>query len=181
MILYRIYRFVNRSIGTDTVFEIVDQMKRMVNEMETRYMDVLTQGVYLIGVKDSGKINFMTAAWITQISGNPKKILIAVGKNHYTAEMIRRAGIFSVNALAEGQEELARKCGYTSGRKTDKSEGVDYEMEDGVPVVYDTAGYLWCTLTGEIDEGDHVLFIGTVKSGAKMAKKPLVYCEKEYF
>lgn len=181
MTLYRLYRAINRTEGEKIEIGTLDQMKRMVSDMKNRYMDTLTQGVYLLGVKDSEKINFMTAAWVTQISGNPKKILIAVGKKHYTAEMIRRAGKFSVNALAEGQETLAKLCGYTSGKNTDKSKDLDYFMEDDVPVVCDTAGYLWCTLDREIDEGDHILFIGIVKSGEKRAGVPLIYREKEYF
>lgn len=181
MTLYRLYRAVNRPEGKRVEIGTLDQMKRMVSDMENRYMDTLTQGVYLLGVKDAEKVNFMTAAWITQISGNPKKVLIAVGKTHYTAEMIKNAGKFSVNALAEGQEELAKQCGYTSGKNTDKSKDVDYIMEDGVPVVNDTAGYLWCTLDKVIDEGDHLLFVGIVKTGEKKEAAPLVYHEKEYF
>ncbi|MEJ8735398.1 MULTISPECIES: flavin reductase family protein [Mediterraneibacter] len=179
MTLYRLYRAIKHDTERHIEIDSLDQMKRMVDDMEN-YMDALTQGVYLIGVKDAEKVNFMTAAWITQVSGNPKKILLAVGKKHHTAEMIRKAGKFSVNVLGAGQEELAKKCGYTSGKNTDKSKDMDYCIEDDVPVVNGTAGHLWCTLTREIDEGDHVLFIGNVKSGEKKEAIPLIYHEKEY-
>ena len=43
-------------------------------------MDALTQGVYLVGVSADGICNFMTAAWVTQISS--KAILVAIGKSH---------------------------------------------------------------------------------------------------
>lgn len=149
--------------------------------MEKKNMDVVTQGVYLIGVKDDEKVNFMTAAWTTQISANPKTILVAVGKKHFTAEMIRKAGKFSINALAEGQEMIAKKCGYTSGRNTDKSVGIDYVLEEGVPIIKETAGYLSCVLKKELDEGDHILFVGTVTDGIKNDLPALIYKEKEFF
>ena len=148
---------------------------------KNRYMDAVTQGVYILGVKDAAKVNFMTAAWITQVSASPNKVLVAVGQTHFTAEMIRNAGKFTVNVLGEGQEELAKKCGRSSGRNTDKSIGVDYELTDGVPVVKDTAATLYCTLDKEITDGDHVLFISTVKEGKKYDKQPLIDDEAEYF
>ena len=146
-----------------------------------RYMEALTHGVYLLGVKEGDKTNFMTAAWAAQISSNPKKIIVAVGKTHYTAEMIRRTGKFSVNVLGKDQKELAEKCGFTSGRKTDKAAGTEYELTDGMPVVKDTAAYLLCRAVREIEEGDHVLFIGEVTGGERFEKEPLIYDAAEYF
>lgn len=148
---------------------------------ENRYMAALTQGVYVLGVKSGEKINFMTAAWITQVSGNPKKLLVAVSRSHYTAEMIRQAGKFAVNVLAEGQEETAKRFGSSSGRNTDKAAGTSYRMMDGMPVLDDMAAYMTCTLSDEVEDGDHVLFIGTVTGGKNYGKAPLKYDESVYF
>lgn len=148
---------------------------------ENRFMDAVTQGVYVLGVKDEAKVNFMTAAWLTQVSANPKKVLVAVSKNHYTAEMIRHTGKFTVNVLGKGQEELARKFGSSSGKNTDKSQGADYELKDEQPVLRDTAAYMICTVTRQIEDGDHVLFIGQIKEGRKFDKIPMIYNEKTFF
>lgn len=148
---------------------------------KNRYMDAITQGVYILGVKDAGKINFMTAAWITQVSANPNKLLVAVGKSHFTAEMIRNVREFSVNVLGVGQEALAKKCGSVSGRNTDKSLEVDYEFADGIPVMKDVAARLFCTLDKEIQDEDHILFIAIVKDGQSYEKQSLIYDENEYF
>ena len=146
MTLYRLYRAIKQDTERHIEIDSLDQMKRMVDDMEN-YMDALTQGVYLIGVKNAEKVNFMTAAWITQVSGDPKENPTGSWEKHYTAEMIRKAGKFSINVLRAGQEELAKKCGYTSGKNMDKSKDMDYCIGDGVPVVNGTAGHLWCTLT----------------------------------
>jgi flavin reductase (DIM6/NTAB) family NADH-FMN oxidoreductase RutF len=34
-------------------------------------LDLLTHGVYIIGVKYGSKINGMTAAWVNQVSSQP--------------------------------------------------------------------------------------------------------------
>ena len=83
--------------------------------------------------------------------------------------------------LAKGQEELAKKCGSASGRSADKSAGMDYELEQEVPVVKDTAAVLMCTLEKEIEMGDHVLFAAKVEGGCNYGKTPLIYNEKQYF
>ncbi|WP_346906803.1 flavin reductase family protein [Faecalicatena orotica] len=145
------------------------------------YMNAITQGVYILGVKDNTKINFMTAAWLTQISSRPNKILVAVAKSHLTADLIHNAGKFAVNILADGQEVLAKKCGSFSGREFDKSIGVDYEMINGTPAINGTAGYLHCELTSEIEDTDHVLFLAEVKDGEKYQKLSLRYDESYYF
>ena len=148
---------------------------------ENRFMDAISQGVYVIGVIDQEKVNFMTAAWITQISGNPNKVLLAIGKTHYTAEMIHNAGKFSINVLRKNQKSLAKQCGFVSGRNKDKSENVDYEVRNGVPIIKDTAAYLECRATREIEEGDHILFIANVIDGEQFEEEHLIYKAKEYF
>ena len=148
---------------------------------EKGIMEALTHGVYLIGAKDGEKINFMTAAWAAQLSANPKKITVAIGKTHYTAEMISKTGRFSLNVLKAGQEELAKRCGYTSGRSTDKSRGIEYVIEEDIPIVKNTAAYLQCRLIRSIDTGDHMLVIAEVTGGENYGEEPLIYDEKVYF
>ena len=64
MTLYRLYRAIKHDTERHIEIDSLDQMKRMVDDMEN-YMDALTQGVYLIGVKDAEKVNFMTCLLYT--------------------------------------------------------------------------------------------------------------------
>jgi len=53
-----------------------------------KVLDLLTHGVYIVGVKYGSKINGMTAAWVNQVSSQPPMISVAIGKTHYTSELI---------------------------------------------------------------------------------------------
>lgn len=57
-------------------------------------LDLLTHGVYIIGVKYGPKINGMTAAWVNQVSSKPPMVSVAIGKTHYTSELIPKAKFF---------------------------------------------------------------------------------------
>ena len=121
-------------------------------------IDLLTHGVYIIGVKYKSRINGMTAAWVNQVSSQPPMISVAIGKSHYNSELIPKAKSFSVNILSPNQMELARKCGFTSGRDQDKLQEGDVTYQaTGAPILSNCAGYLDCELSHQIEVGDHIL------------------------
>lgn len=149
---------------------------------EKRKVDLITHGLYILGVKNIDKVNFMTAAWVTQISARPHTILVAIGSSHYTADMIERAQVFSVNVLNPEQRELAVKCGSKSGRDTDKSQYAEYKFSDNkVPILNESAGYLTCQLKKVVEYGDHKLFLAEVIEGQVTLEDGMVYKEEEFF
>jgi flavin reductase (DIM6/NTAB) family NADH-FMN oxidoreductase RutF len=145
-------------------------------------LDLLTYGVYIIGVKYGTKINGMTAAWVNQVSIQPPMISVAVGKSHYTSELISKAKSFSVNILSPEQMELARKCGFSSGRDQDKlqEEEISYPTT-GSPILSNCAAYLDCKLSHQIEVGDHILFIGTVIKANSKNQPVLIYRSGDFF
>ena len=145
-------------------------------------LDLLTYGVYIIGVKYGTKINGMTAAWVNQVSSQPPMISVAVGKSHYTSELISKAKSFSVNILSPEQMELARKCGFSSGRDQDKlqEEEISYPAT-GSPILSNCAAYLDCKLSHQIEVGDHILFIGTVIKANSKNQPVLIYRSGDFF
>jgi len=147
-----------------------------------KVLDLLTHGVYIIGVKYGSKINGMTAAWVNQVSSQPPMISIAIGKTHYTSELISQAKSFSVNILSPNQMELARKCGFSSGRDQDKliDEELTYQAT-GAPILSNCSAYLDCKLSHQFEVGDHVLFIGTVIKANSNNKPVLIYKSDDFF
>ena len=143
-------------------------------------MDALTQGVYLVGVNAEGIHNFMTAAWVTQISS--KAILVAIGKSHYTAELIERAQHFSISVLKADQCDLAKQCGTVSGRKADKVSGLAVVSSvDGDPVLQDAAAQFACHVLRMDTVLDHVLICGEVVDAKLLGGVPLQYHSWEFF
>ena len=145
-------------------------------------IDLLTHGVYIIGVKYGSKINGMTAAWVNQVSSQPPMISVAIGKTHYTSDLISKAKSFSVNILSPNQMELAQKCGFISGRDHDKlqEEEIIYQAT-GAPILSNCTAYLDCALTHQFEVGDHVLFIGTVIKANSNNEPVLIYQSSDFF
>ncbi len=145
-------------------------------------IDLLTHGVYIIGVKDGSKINWMTAAWVNQVSSKPPMISVAIGKSHYTSELIPKAKSFSVNILSPEQIELARKCGFVSGRNQNKLHEEEFTyLTTGAPILSNCTGYLDCELSHQIKVGDHILFIGTVIKANKKNHPVFIYRSSDFF
>jgi len=145
-------------------------------------IDLLTHGVYVIGVKYKSRINGMTAAWVNQVSSQPPMISVAIGKSHYTSELIPKAKSFSVNILSSDQIEVARKCGFVSGRNQNKlrEEELTYQAT-GAPILSNCTAYLDCKLYYQIEVGDHILFIGTVIKANSKNQPALVYRSSDFF
>jgi len=154
----------------------------MCSSKITEVMDLLTHGVYIIGVKYRAKINGMTAAWVNQVSVEPPMIAVAIGKSHYTAELISKVKSFSVNILSLEQMDLAQKCGSVSGRNQDKLQGeeISYQVT-GAPILSNCSAYLDCKLAQQIEVGDHILFIGTVIQADSNHQSILVYRSSDFF
>lgn len=143
-------------------------------------MDALTQGVYLVGTNAAGVQNLMTAAWVTQISS--KALLVAVGRTHYTAELIRQAGHFSLSVLSREQRDIAKRCGTASGRKTNKLEGLSLTASaEGDPLLADAVAQFACRVIHTAEVLDHVLFCAEVTDARLLEGTPLQYHAKEFF
>lgn len=151
--------------------------------MAENYMNKLVQGVYVIGTRNrEEKKNLMTAAWVTQVSSRPNQILVAVSAAHYTADLMLEEPRFVLSILGEGQEDVAKICGFQSGRRTDKTAQAAcvYNWEE-LPEIEGAAAVLYCEVKKVIKEGDHILFLAQVFDGKTGDKESLVYDAQYYF
>lgn len=152
----------------------------MTEKMEL--MNTISQGVYVIGTKTNDTYNLMTAAWLTQVSFVPCRIALSVGRTHYTAELIKNQGSFTISVLAKGQENIAKACGYDSGLKVDKTKRVDFKLtEEGLPVISNAVAHMTCSVTETYDIGDHFLFIAEIQGGELTKEETLLYVSETYF
>ena len=139
-------------------------------------------GVYIVGSAHEGKINGMTAAWVTQVSFSPKMVAVAIAPERYTFELVSRSGKFSLSLLKEDQLELAKRFGFYSGRAEEKFSGVDYHLVDGLPVLDDCVAWVSCEVEGSCQAGDHVVFVGRVVKAKLLDDGPaLLFRWEDYF
>ncbi len=143
--------------------------------------DMLCHGVYIVGARHEDKASALAVAWATQVATD--KVLIAVGAQSYTRELILKSGAFGLSMLEEGQQELGRHFGTQSGRNVDKLATVETEThKTGSPILKNCALWLDCEVSDVFDLGSTKLIVGKVVAAGrnKATFTPLIYREREY-
>jgi len=143
----------------------------------------IVQGVYVITAEWEDKINGMTAAWVSQVSFKPRLLAVAIAPQRYTYELIKNSGMFCVNVLGKDGIEIAKKFGFTSGKETNKFEGIHYKTSlNGLPVLKDALAYFECHVYDSCKAGDHVIFLGEISDYEVLKEgEPLVFRWEDYF
>ncbi|MEO5356520.1 MAG: flavin reductase family protein [Nitrospirae bacterium YQR-1] len=143
----------------------------------------ITHGVYVITVNAKGKVNGMTASWVSQVSFSPLMLMVSIAPGRYSNELIKESGYFAINVLSSEQSKEARLFGFSSGRTVNKFKNIPYfNAPNGSPVIESAMAYCECKLNSVFSAGDHELFVGDVVS-AKLMKdvKPYLFVWDEFF
>lgn len=140
----------------------------------------LTYGVYIIGVAAGERRDGFTAAWVMQASFDPLLLAVSINPTNASYELLHAGGGFTVNVLKQGQLDLARRFGTTSGRDQDKLAGVRWRPgRTGGPILEQALAHFDCELAGRHRAGDHELVLGLVLDGRIIDPRatPLSYAE----
>jgi flavin reductase (DIM6/NTAB) family NADH-FMN oxidoreductase RutF len=84
-----------------------------------------------------------------------------------------------VNVLTADQEELAAVFA-SKLPESEKLDGVDHHLEDGVPIIDGALAWATCSLRELIPGGDHTIAIGEVISLGLGGGHPLVWYGGRY-
>ena len=148
--------------------------------MELKH-DMLTHGVYIVSAQHEGRRGGLAVAWATQVGTN--RILICVGKQSATRELILASKAFGLSVLTREQIDVARAFGTRSSRKVDKFEGIGYHTaETGSPLLDDCAATFDCKVGAVYDHGDQKFIVGHIVAAEllKETYEPLIYREEDY-
>jgi flavin reductase (DIM6/NTAB) family NADH-FMN oxidoreductase RutF len=129
----------------------------------TQALKTLSYGLYIITVSVGGVRNAMPASWVSQVSYDPPRIMVAVKKTRRTHAMLTKAGIFGLMVVQKGKE------GDFAAYKTDDPEqkfaGRAVTIGgSGAPLLTEYLAAFELKLCDTIDTGDHTLFIADVVS-----------------
>ena len=130
-------------------------------------------GVTVITTIVDGVAYGTTASAVSSLSMEPPMLLVCLNRTSSTRAAVTKAGVFGVNILAEGQEELA----YRFARKTpDKFAGVAVETgRTGVPLLGDALANLECQVAESVGGGTHSVFLARVAVAKGRDGTPLTY------
>jgi len=143
--------------------------------------DMLAHGVNVVCAEHGEKRGGLAIAWATQVG--TERVLICVGSQSRTRGIILESGAFGVSVLAADQIETARLFGRTSGKETDKFDGLAWHAgETGSPLLDDCITTLDCRVEEVHDRGEAKLIIGRIVSAERRRETcvPLVYREEDY-
>ncbi|MEO1375047.1 MAG: flavin reductase family protein [Cyanobacteria bacterium J06635_10] len=124
----------------------------------------IPHGLYICGVKDGEEVNGFTASWLMQASFKPPLVVNCVRGDSISHTMIEKSGVFAISFLEDGQKDLAEKFFKPMRRVGNKFEDVEFRLgeETGCPIIIDSLGYIECQVVGNVDKGDHTVYVGEV-------------------
>jgi flavin reductase (DIM6/NTAB) family NADH-FMN oxidoreductase RutF len=136
----------------------------MEEQMRSEILKTIPYGFYITGVVGSdGETNGFTTCWVSQVSFEPQQIVVAVGKDQHTHDLIETGGVFSLNFLDTEQEDLARRFTRPLQPEDGTLGGSPYSTgETGAPLFNEAFAYLECRVVGKMEAGDHTVYLGEV-------------------
>jgi len=139
-------------------------------------MGKFATGVTVIATDVDGDVHGMTANAFMSVSLSPKLVVISIGEKAKILEKIKQSQTFSVNILAEDQQELSM---IFAGQIKEPRE-VSFDRLDGKPVLAGAVAQIACEVSAEHVEGDHTLFIGKVTDIKLEDAEPLLFYSGRY-
>lgn len=144
-----------------------------------RAMSHFAAGVTVVTtVADDGSRHGLTVTAFTSVSLEPPLVLVCIASGAESYSRFRESGVFAVNFLAAGQQEVSRRF---ATRGTDKFAGVETRTAaTGSPLLAGTLGYVDCRTVNAVQAGDHTVLIGEVCAADARSGEPLAYFRGAY-
>ncbi len=145
--------------------------------MNSKVMNQLSYGLFVLTAKDGDKDNGCIINTAFQVTTSPNRIAIAVNKENYTHDMIIKTKEFNVSILDESATfDTFQHFGFQSGRDTDKFVEISFvRAENGIAyITKESNGYISGKVAETVDLGTHTLFIADVTGGEILSEEASV-------
>jgi flavin-dependent trigonelline monooxygenase, reductase component len=144
-----------------------------------RVMGHFATGVTVITTRDvDGKPYGLTANALCSVSLAPPLLLVCIDKGAESHPAFERSGLFAINILGLGHEDLSRRFAVSGG---DKFVDVSYRSgTTGVPVLEGVLGVVECRVVAGHDAGDHTIYVGEVQHMEASRGDPLLFFRGKY-
>jgi 3-hydroxy-9,10-secoandrosta-1,3,5(10)-triene-9,17-dione monooxygenase reductase component len=136
-------------------------------------------GITVVTAVGSGGPVGFTCQSFSSLSLDPPLVAFAPARTSRTWPVLREAGRFCVNVLAEEQAELSRQFARSGA---DKYAGVSWTRSPyGSPVLEGVVAWIDSELWAEYDGGDHTIVVARVLDlGADASRAPLLFHRGAY-
>lgn len=137
-------------------------------------------GVTVVTTKnaDGEKIGF-TANSFTSVSLDPPLLSVCLGKSMSCYPVFKDCTYFSINVLAEAQEDVSNLFASYDG---DRFAKVDWhEDKNGIPLIDGVTTSFSCKNYQQVDAGDHMILLGEITDFETTGEEGLGYSNQGYF
>ncbi|MBU3672411.1 MAG: flavin reductase family protein [Sinobacteraceae bacterium] len=143
---------------------------------ETAYRDAISRfmsGVTVITTAHGGELQGITATAVSSVTLQPPTLLVCLNRQSATCRALIDSGLFAVNVLQSGQQELAQRF---ATKQPDKFAGIAMTTGSlGMPLLDGALAHLECRVSAQNDVGTHRIFFGEVVSVGVAEGTPLGY------
>ncbi len=147
-----------------------------------RALAALTTGIYVLTVRDGDRRHGMSSSWVTQVSGDPPLLMVAIDHRHFTHNIVERSGRFALNVLGQGGKHLEDYFYSAASRAPDNLDAVAWDdSPDGLPLLRDAMLNIECIIYDRHTAGDHTLFVVAVERVSwRRPDRPLTSQDLDY-
>ena len=141
-------------------------------------------GVTVVTALDGDRPFGITVNALSSVSLQPALVMVALDRRRFLTPIVRAAGRYAVNVLAEDQQALSdcfAGAPVTPGREAFCG-AAWHPGHLGLPLLDGAIATLECTVVETFSAGDHDLFIGQVETLASEPghPMPLLYYRRRY-
>lgn len=124
----------------------------------------------------------MTATAVCSVSGDPPMLLCCINRTNATRQAFAEAGIYAVNVLAVGEQDIANRFAARMEPEERFARGAWTVLETGAPILESAAAAFDCRIAQTVEIGSHSIFFGEVLSVAARGAHvmPLLYAHGGY-
>jgi 3-hydroxy-9,10-secoandrosta-1,3,5(10)-triene-9,17-dione monooxygenase reductase component len=141
-------------------------------------------GITVVTAFDGDRPNGITVNALSSVSLDPPLVMVALDRRRFLTPIVRAAGRYAVNILAEDQQALSdcfAGAAVEPGRP-DFCGAAWHPGATGLPLLDGALATLECTVVETFTAGDHDLFIGEVDvlGSSDADAMPLLYYRRRY-
>jgi len=124
-------------------------------------------GLFILTVRLGDQATGMLTSWVQQAGFEPPLLTVAVRHNRPVGDWVAQSGRFVLNQLAVGRKRLIRHFARGFSPDAPAFDGLALHTEAaGGPVLAEALAYLDCQVAGELQGGDHRIFLAQIVAGA---------------
>lgn len=153
----------------------------VANEEFREAMSRLGAGVVMVTCELDSRPWGLTVSACCSVSGEPPLLLVSLGAETASTHAILQQRRFGVSVLGESLVDAAR-FGSTPGQAKFVQNYCRFDVpQSNTPVLSGALTHLDCTTEQQMQVGDHILFIGHVRSVVfPTSGRPLIYFGRRY-